>query len=154
MSTFGMKIGHVNPRLYNRIYCVIPGVEMSWVKMSPTQNSSGVQKVYHRNMLRVAGKRLEADFSIKPNRSDTNRQTPLALQPIIVRHIEPATNSKLDVRQLNLVPPWSNINHKRFAANTLAGHRQDEPNTELLRQSTVRTHSGRISIPAKRFQAS
>ena len=29
MSTFGIKIGHFNPRLYNRIYCVIPGVEMS-----------------------------------------------------------------------------------------------------------------------------
>ena len=29
MSTFGMKIGHFNPRLYNRIYCAIPGVEMS-----------------------------------------------------------------------------------------------------------------------------
>ena len=28
MSTFGMKIVHFNPRLYNRIYCVIPGVEM------------------------------------------------------------------------------------------------------------------------------
>ena len=36
MSTFGMKIGHFNPRLYNRIYCVIPGVEMS-----PTPNYSG-----------------------------------------------------------------------------------------------------------------
>ena len=32
MSTFGVKIGHFNPCLYNRIYCVIPGVEMS-----PTQ---------------------------------------------------------------------------------------------------------------------
>ena len=31
MSTFGMKIGHFNPRLYNRIYCVIPGVELSGV---------------------------------------------------------------------------------------------------------------------------
>ena len=29
MSTFCTKIGHFNPRLYNRIYCVIPGVEMS-----------------------------------------------------------------------------------------------------------------------------
>ena len=29
MSTFGIKIGHFNPRLYNRIYCIIPGVEMS-----------------------------------------------------------------------------------------------------------------------------
>ena len=29
MSTFGIKIGYFNPRLYNRIYCVIPGVEMS-----------------------------------------------------------------------------------------------------------------------------
>ena len=29
MSTFGIKIGHLNPRLYNRIYCVIPRVEMS-----------------------------------------------------------------------------------------------------------------------------
>ena len=42
MSTFGIKIGHVNPRLYNRIYCVIPGVEMSGaelsgVEMSPTR---------------------------------------------------------------------------------------------------------------------
>ena len=29
MSTFGIKIGHFNPHLYNKIYCVIPGVEMS-----------------------------------------------------------------------------------------------------------------------------
>ena len=36
MSTFGIKIGHFNPRLYNRIYCIIPGVEMSGVEMSPT----------------------------------------------------------------------------------------------------------------------
>ena len=35
MSTFGMKIGHFNPCLYNRIYCVIPGVEMS-----PTQTNT------------------------------------------------------------------------------------------------------------------
>ena len=37
MSTFGIKIGHFNPRLYNRIYCVIPVVEMSGIEMSPTQ---------------------------------------------------------------------------------------------------------------------
>ena len=37
MSTFGIKIEHFNPRLYNRIYCVIPGVEMSGVEMSPTR---------------------------------------------------------------------------------------------------------------------
>ena len=118
------------------------------------ENSTGVQKVYHRKMLRVAGKNLESDFSIKPNRSDTNRQATLALQPIIVRHIEPATNLKLDVRQLDRLPPWGNINHKRFATNALAGRHQDEPNTELLRQSSVRTHSGRLSKPSKRFQAS
>ena len=29
ISTFGIKIEHFNPRLYNRIYCVITGVEMS-----------------------------------------------------------------------------------------------------------------------------
>ena len=31
MSTFCIKIGHFNPHLYNRIYCVILGVEMSGV---------------------------------------------------------------------------------------------------------------------------
>ena len=31
MSTFGIKIEHVNPRLYNGIYCVIPGVEMAYL---------------------------------------------------------------------------------------------------------------------------
>ena len=118
------------------------------------ENSSGVQKVYHRNMLRIAGKNLAADFSIKPNRLDSNRQATLVLQPIIVRHIEPATNPKLDVRQLDRLPPWGNINHKRFATNALAGRHQDKPNTELLRQSSFRTHSGRLSKPAKRFQVS
>ena len=117
------------------------------------ENSSGVQKVYHQNILRVAGKNLEADFSIKSNRSDTNRQATLALQPIIVRHIEPATNPKLDIRQLDRLPPWGNINHKRLAKNALAGRHQDEPNTELLRQSSVRSHSGRLSKPTKRLQA-
>ena len=68
------------------------------------ENSRGVQKVYHRNILRVAGKNLEADFSIKPHRSDTNRQATLALQPIIVRHIEPATNTNLGVRHLDRLP--------------------------------------------------
>ena len=29
MPTFGIKIRHLNPRLYKRIYCVILGVEMS-----------------------------------------------------------------------------------------------------------------------------
>ena len=42
MSTFGIKIGHFNPRLYNRIYCVIPGVEMSGVEMSGVE-LSGVE---------------------------------------------------------------------------------------------------------------
>ena len=44
MSTFGMKIGHFNPRLYNRIYCVIvmPGVEMSGVELSGVE-MSGVE---------------------------------------------------------------------------------------------------------------
>ena len=41
MSTFGIKIGHFNPRLYNRIYCVIPGLNYRGLKcrgveMSPT----------------------------------------------------------------------------------------------------------------------
>ena len=34
-----MKIGHFNPRLYNRIYCVIPGVEMSGVELSGVEMS-------------------------------------------------------------------------------------------------------------------
>ena len=34
MSTFGMKIGHFNPCLYNRIYCVIPGVEKSPTRLA------------------------------------------------------------------------------------------------------------------------
>ena len=33
MFTFGIKIGHFNPRLYNRIYCAIPGVEFSGIEM-------------------------------------------------------------------------------------------------------------------------
>ena len=39
MSTFGIKIGHFNPRLYNRIYCVIPGVELSGVEISGVEMS-------------------------------------------------------------------------------------------------------------------
>ena len=39
MSTFGIKIGHFNPRLYNRIYCVIPWVEMSGVELSGVEMS-------------------------------------------------------------------------------------------------------------------
>ena len=38
MSTFGIKF-HFNPRLYNRIYCVIPGVEMSGVELSGIEMS-------------------------------------------------------------------------------------------------------------------
>ena len=41
ISTFGIKIGHFNPRLYNRIYCVIPGVEMSGVELSGVEMSGG-----------------------------------------------------------------------------------------------------------------
>ena len=40
-STFGIKIRHFNPRLYNRIYCVIPGVEMSGVELSGVEMSGG-----------------------------------------------------------------------------------------------------------------
>ena len=38
MSTFGIKIGYYNPRSYNRIYCVIPGVEISGVEMFSSPN--------------------------------------------------------------------------------------------------------------------
>ena len=39
MSTFCIKIGHSNPRLHNRICCVIPGVEMSGVELSGVEMS-------------------------------------------------------------------------------------------------------------------
>ena len=34
MSYFVSKIGHLDPRFYSLIYCVIPGVQMSGVQMS------------------------------------------------------------------------------------------------------------------------
>ena len=34
MSYFVSKIGHLDPRFYNLIYCAIPGVQMSGVQMS------------------------------------------------------------------------------------------------------------------------
>ena len=63
MSTFGIKIGHFNPSLYNRIYCVIPGVEMSGVELSEVEMSgvelsevemSGVEMSPTRNTVRNA----------------------------------------------------------------------------------------------------
>ena len=35
LSTFGIKSGHFNPRLYNRIYGVIPGLKCRGLKCPP-----------------------------------------------------------------------------------------------------------------------
>ena len=42
MSYFVHEIGHLDPRFYSLIYCAIPGVQMSGVQMSGVQ-MSGVQ---------------------------------------------------------------------------------------------------------------
>ena len=53
MSTFGIKIGHLNPRLCNRIYCVIPGVEMSPIPHVYSSNYSRARKSFgHLNARR------------------------------------------------------------------------------------------------------
>ena len=60
MSTFGMKIGHFNPRLYNIIYCVIPGVEMSEVEMSGVEMSP--TRLYNFNFFGLATLKVFISF--------------------------------------------------------------------------------------------
>ena len=104
------------------------------------QDSSGRQKIYHRNMLRLAGERKEASF--------------------VPSHGIETTTVSGDTPQVSVRVPWrgnittptltDSANHQDFTENVFRGNQQG-PDLTAAAPSLPTTRSGRTVKPVQRL---